>query len=358
MIDVRIRQHFPARPDSAPFTLDMKFEAGGGVTVLFGPSGAGKTLTLDCIAGFVRPREGRIAIGETVLFDGATGVNLPARDRHCGYVFQNYALFPHRTLRENLDFAAERLPKLERYRRVSEMIERFRLGEIAGRRPHELSGGQKQRCSIARALLAAPRVLLLDEPARGLDQSLRADLYAVLRQVRAEFATPVLLVTHDLDECFELGDQMLVVHQGSVVQSGAPRQVLDQPASEDIARLLGRYNLLPVEIRALDPGRNTSTLRLGETDLHGPYFPGHFKGDRVILYVRPELLTARPRDGRLGANQCPATLERISERPESVRLDFAGGIGVVMPRLDFERYKSSNSKEWVVEFPGVLLRVL
>jgi molybdate transport system ATP-binding protein len=358
MIEVRIRQHFPARPDSAPFTLDVAFEAAGGVTVLFGPSGAGKTLTLDCIAGFVRPREGRISIAGTVLFDAATGVCLPPRDRHCGYVFQNYALFPHRTLRENLDFAAQRLPRLERHRRISEMISRFRLDEIAGRRPHELSGGQKQRCSIARALLAAPKLLLLDEPARGLDQPLRAELYSVLRQVRAEFATPVLLVTHDLDECFELGDHMLVVHEGRIVQSGAPRHVLDQPASQDVARLLGRYNLLPAEIRTLDPGRNASTLRLGETDLHGPYFPGRFKGDRVTLFIRPELLTARPRDGRLAGNQIAATLDRVSERPESVRLDFAEGIAVVMPRLDFEKYKISKGKEWAVEFPPAHLRVL
>ncbi|MEZ5404068.1 MAG: ATP-binding cassette domain-containing protein [Bryobacteraceae bacterium] len=358
MIEARIRQHFPARPGSAAFTLDVTFEAGGGVTVLFGRSGAGKTLTLDSIAGFVRPREGRIAVGGAVLYDAATGVNLPPRDRHCGYVFQNYALFPHRTLRENLDFAAERLPKLERYRRVSEMLERFRLGDLAGRRPHELSGGQKQRCSIARALLAAPKVLLLDEPARGLDPELRAELYAVLRQVRAEFAMPVLLVTHDLDECFELGDQMLVLHEGRLVQSGAPRHVLEQPAGADVARLLGRYNLLAAEVRSLDPGRNTSVVRYGDTDLAGPYFPGRFKGDRVTLYVRPELLTARPRDGRLGANQVAMTLESATERPESVRLDFDGGVSVVMPRLDFERYKAHSSKEWAVEFPSAWLRVL
>src|SRR5262249_34567633 len=160
------------------------FQAGAGVTVLFGPSGAGKTLTLDSIAGFIPPDEGRILLDDEILFDGAARVHLSPQDRNCGYVFQNYALFPHMTLRENLAFAAERKPRLERHRRVNEMIDRFHLQDTAGRRPHEVSGGQKQRCSIARALIAEPKLLLLDEPAQGLDAQLRSELYEILRQVR------------------------------------------------------------------------------------------------------------------------------------------------------------------------------
>ena len=164
MIQARIRKQYAAGPDSAGFSLDLEFRAAAGVTVLFGSSGAGKTLTLDSIAGFVRPDEGRILLDDQILFDGAAGVHLPPRARHCGYVFQNYALFPHMTLRQNLEFAAERSPRLGRHRKVTEMLEKFHLTEVAGRRPYQLSGGQKQRCSIARALIGAPRVLLLDEP--------------------------------------------------------------------------------------------------------------------------------------------------------------------------------------------------
>src|SRR5204863_3210309 len=195
-----------------------------------------KTLTLDLIAGFVRPDDGRILLDDDILFDGDASVNLAPQARNCGYVFQNYALFPHMTVRENLAFAAERRPRLERHRRVNEMIEKFHLTEIAGRRPRELSGGEQQRCSIARALIGEPKLLLLDEPARGLDASLRATLYSTLRQVRADFSTPILLVTHDLEECFELGDEMLVLHQGRIVQSGAPKDVLAQPANVEVAR--------------------------------------------------------------------------------------------------------------------------
>src|ERR1051325_3223748 len=134
MITARLRKTFPARPDSASFSLDLEFQAAAGVTVLFGPSGAGKTLTLDSIAGFVRPDEGRILLDDEILFDGATRVHLAPQQRNCGYVFQNYALFPHMTLRENPACAADRGPRLERHRRVNDMIERFRLTDSAGRK--------------------------------------------------------------------------------------------------------------------------------------------------------------------------------------------------------------------------------
>src|SRR5450759_2258917 len=230
MLDARIRKTFRSGADSRGFTLDLELKASAGITVLFGPSGSGKTLTLDCIAGFVRPDEGRILLDDRILFDGASRVHLPPQARRTGYVFQNYALFPHMSLRRNLEFAVERLPRLERHRKVAEMLEQFRIGEVAGRRPHELSGGQKQRCSIARALIGGPRLLLLDEPARGLDAPLRNELYAVLHEVRRDFRIPILLVTHNLDECFELGEEMLVLRDGALVQSGSPRKVLDQPA--------------------------------------------------------------------------------------------------------------------------------
>src|SRR5271166_6641101 len=135
MMSARIRKKFPPRTDSSGFSLELEFIAAGGVTVLFGPSGSGKTLILDSIAGFVRPDEGRILLDDAILFDGAAGVHLPPQARNCGYVFQNYALFPHMTLRENLEFAAERRPRLGRHRKVTEMLEKFQLTDVAGRHP-------------------------------------------------------------------------------------------------------------------------------------------------------------------------------------------------------------------------------
>jgi len=258
MIQARIHKRFAAAGDSAGFALDVEFQAAAGITVLFGPGGAGKTLVLDSIAGFLTPQEGRILLDDQILFDAAARVNLPPQQRRCGYLFESCALFPHMSLRRNLEFAAAcptrgRRPRMERHRRVKEMIARFRLAEASGLRPHEASGGERLRCSVARALVGEPRLLLLDAPARGSDAPLRAEWYAVLRQVREEFRVPLLLATHDLEECLELGEEMLVVREGRLVQSGAPGKILDQPANLEVARLLGLYNLLEVQITALDP---------------------------------------------------------------------------------------------------------
>lgn len=356
MLRARLRKQFPASPGSAAFSLELDLNAEPGVTVLFGPSGAGKTLTLDSIAGFARPDAGRILLDDQILFDGAARVSLPPRQRHCGYVFQNYALFPNMTLRQNLEFALHGRPRLERHRRVNQMLERFHLDDIQARRPHELSGGQKQRCSIARALIGAPRILLLDEPARGLDAPLRAELYSIIRQVRDEYRIPILLVTHDLDECIELGDEMVVVRDGHAVQTGMPNEVFDRPANIEVAQLLGLHNLLSVEILALDPGRKISRLRYMDCELAGPYFPGHLIGDRVWLCVRPRQLTAAPRAGRPGPNQVPVTLERAVERVHGLRLEFAGDLAVEDSNVAAD--EARRVKDWVLEIPPAAMRLL
>ena len=356
MIVARIRKTYAGGRESAPFSLDVEFTTSAGITVLFGPSGAGKTLTLDSIAGFVRPDEGRILLNDVLLFDAQSGVDLKPQRRNCGYVFQNYALFPHMTLRENLAFAAERLPRLERHRRLAEILDKFRLADVAGRRPHEVSGGQKQRCSIARALIASPRVLLLDEPARGLDAPLRAELYDIVRQVHSDFHVPVLLVTHSLEECFALGHSMMILCDGRIVQTGAPAEVCNRPANLQIAQLLGMFNLLPVEVRALDPSRNTSVLRFADFDIAGPYVPGHLKGDRVHVAVAPRQLRAVPRTGKPAANQLALPLMRTVERPEAVRLEFDREVAVEMPRAEFDLNR--QVRDWLVEFPPDAVRVL
>ncbi len=356
MIQASIRKRFASGDDSRAFQLDVKLETAAGVTVLFGPSGAGKTLTLDAIAGFVRPDAGYIRLDETTLYDSSRKVHLRPQDRRCGYVFQNYALFPHMTLRDNLEFAVPDRPRLERHRMVTRILEQFRLTDAARRRPHEVAGGQQQRCSIARALIGGPRLLLLDEPARGLDAPLRADLYDVLRQVRKEFFTPILLVTHDLEECFELGEQMLVLDDGRVVQQGTPREILDRPANLEVARLLGEYNLIEAEVVAQDASTESSVLRFGSHKVSGPFFAGRSRGDRVWLYMRPGQLLAKPRGKRPKPNQILPVLTSVSERPGLARLHFDSGLLVDLPRAEFESIR--DNKNWVVEFPPESLRIL
>lgn len=232
MSAVQLRKRFTGQRQSSGFLLDVEFDVQPGTTVLFGPSGSGKTLTLDCIAGLSKPDAGRIELNGAVLFDSAARLWTPPQQRRCGYVFQNYALFPHMTIWDNLTFTGQAA-------KAPEMIRRFRLDGLERRYPHQLSGGQQQRCTIARALLTEPQLLLLDEPARGLDAPLRIELYGTIRQVQREFGTPVLLVTHDVEECREIGDMMHVYEHGHIVQSGPPADVLAHPATAGLARLFG-----------------------------------------------------------------------------------------------------------------------
>jgi molybdate transport system ATP-binding protein len=353
MIEARIRKTRLPGP-----ALDVDFRAGGGVTVLFGSSGAGKTLVLDAIAGLIQPDDGRILADGQILYDREAKIGLPPGTRRCGYVFPDHALIPHMTLRQNLLFAAScgRLARLERHRGVNAAIERFRLAAAAGRIPAAVSESERLRCAVARAVIAQPRVLLVDEPACAAGTMLRSELHELLREVRAESGIQVLFATRDLDECFGLGEELVVMHAGRIVQSGSPRQVFEQPANVDVARLFGCFNLLPVSIEALDPAKKTSRLKLGDAVLTGPYFPGRLRGDQVTLCARDGELRVAPASGKPGPNQVAASLLRATESRASVRLHFTGGIVVDLPRAEYEEKK--HARDWVVEFPQESLRVL
>jgi molybdate transport system ATP-binding protein len=344
MIKVSIVKRYPG------FRLDVAFEAAPGVTVLYGPSGAGKSLTLDSIAGFVLPDSGRILLDDRILFDGAANVNLPPQKRACGYVFQSYALFPHMTLRDNLAFAGDGIPRLERHRRIAEQLDRFKLTEVAAKYPHELSGGQKQRGSIARALIADPRILLLDEPARGLDLALRADLHDLIRELRASLKVPIILVTHDPEECFALADRILIYEAGKIIHTGSPTDLLANPGSVPVARLLGGFNIYEAEVIALDPARQTSRVRILGQEMDGPHLKGCFRGDRIALCIRPEELrvVALPGDNRVRAD-----LRRTVDRAQWIRADFGNELVVDVPREAWNGLKESAM--WV-EIPSGSLR--
>lgn len=356
MINVRVRKHFPPGRAVSAFALECEFIAPAGITALWGPAGSGKTLILEAIAGFLRPDAGRILLDDALLFDAATGVHLEPRQRRCGYVPPGFALFPHLTLRRNLEFGASRLPRLERRRRVNEAFEHFELADVASRKPRELNRVQRFRGAVARALLSEPQALLMDEPCLGASAPERLDCRDTLRRVRGEHEIPILFASTDLDECLEVAERMIVLREGRVAQAGLTRQVVEQPATAEVARMLGLYTLLPAEIMALDPSRNSSRILVQGVELSGPYFPGHFLRDRVWLCVRPDQLLARPRDGKPGPNQIPAQLLRVTEKVRSVRLAFSGDLEVEAPRTDFEPQK--HNKDWVVEFPPDALRVL
>ena len=202
------------------FVLAARFTAEVERLALFGPSGSGKSLTLACIAGLVRPDRGRIAIDGEVWFDAARGVDVPARERRVGFVFQDYALFPHRTVEENVAAADDRgYPRRRSAARRSEieaLLATFGLADLRASYPEQLSGGQRQRVALARALLAKPRLLLLDEPFAALDTTLRERLRGELVAVQRRFGVPMLFITHDPDDLAECAQQVVEIADGQV----------------------------------------------------------------------------------------------------------------------------------------------
>jgi molybdate transport system ATP-binding protein len=200
------------------------------VTVLLGPSGSGKTTVLRALAGLERPDSGSITFRGQSWFAAAEGAFLSPQQRDVGFHFQEYALFPHLTVAQNIGYGLTHLSRSESTKVVAQLLEHFQLVELAARYPHQTSGGQQQRIALARALARRPRLLLLDEPLSALDSELRDELRARLREWLAGFAIPVILVTHDRAEAAVLGDQIVVMEGGKVLPTRSPQDVLDSPS--------------------------------------------------------------------------------------------------------------------------------
>lgn len=224
--------------DFPGFSLDVSWDAGDGVTVLFAPSGAGKTLTLSMIAGLVVPDRGVVRLGDDVLSDTTGGTWVPPQRRGIGYVSQTSELFPHMSVAGNVEYGLPGMPKAARRRRAAHMLAALGIEALADRRPAEISGGQSQRVALARALARTPRLLLLDEPFSALDLPVRLEMRTLLRTVRRDFGVPIVLVTHDLNEALELADTLVVYSGGGAVHYGRPRDLLQDPGTPEIRRLL------------------------------------------------------------------------------------------------------------------------
>jgi ABC-type sulfate/molybdate transport systems ATPase subunit len=308
------------------FRLAVEFTADGMPLGLLGPSGSGKTMTLRAIAGLEPPDRGRIVLHERVLFDSEKRINVPARERRIGLLFQSYALFPHLTVAENIAFGLRRLAGPERDRRVERQLAAAHLDGLASRFPATLSGGEQQRVALARALAVEPEALLLDEPFSALDTHLRSALERQLRDTLDSYRGSTLFVSHNLEEAYRVCGELVVLARGGVAARGPKEEIFRHPPTLEVARLTGCKNFSRARrtadglVEALDWGCALRvTQQFSKT-------PGHvaIRAHHVRVHPPPGL-TAAPSGAGIRENSFPCRLAAITETPFRVTLDLQMG---------------------------------
>lgn len=282
---------------AGPVPLSVSIScAPGELLALVGPSGAGKTTLLRMIAGLGKPRQGRIAIGDDVWFDSARGVFRRPQERRVGFVFQDYALFPHLSAEANVALALGHISRRHRPARARALLDQVNLQGLEARRPFELSGGQRQRVAVARALAREPRVLLLDEPFAAVDQVTRRKLQDELLRLRTDLNLPIVLVTHDLGEARQLANRMCVIHRGRTLQAGPPEDLLTQPRSPLVARLVDLANVYDATVAGHDRAAGHTLLDWHGYRLETPCRPDVAPGEAVTWVVPPAFIVLHRRE--------------------------------------------------------------
>lgn len=355
MLTLTIRKTFDA------FTLDLELTAPSEkIIVLFGASGAGKSLTLAALAGFLDPDAGRIALGERVLFDAEEGLNLSPQARKIGMVRQDLALFPHMSAADNIMYGMKGT-RAEKTKRARELLELVHLGNFGARKPSELSGGQQQRVALARALAIDPTLLLLDEPFSALDLGTRVELRRELKELQQRLKTSMLFVTHDLGEAALLADVMAVIENGRVLQFDTPHEILRTPLNSRVAKIVGVKNILPATIV------DTKCVRIGEREFETDT-TGFSNGARVLACIRSErvLLVHRDAPTRVHPNTVEGELLDQESDGNDVMLKFrADGtrlqpeqyfdLHIDMPVYVYERLQLARERHWLIKLkPNVL----
>ena len=299
-----------AKQQLGTFRLDIHLRAPSrGVVALFGRSGSGKTSLVNMLAGLTRPAQGRIAIDDTILFDSANGTSVPPERRRLGYVFQEDRLFPHLSVRSNLLYGHRRAPARERTTTLPEIIELLGIGHLLDRRPARLSGGEKQRVAIGRALLAHPRLLLMDEPLASLDAARKEEILPFIERLRDRLQLPIVYVTHDLGEIVRLADTVVLMSEGRVAALGTVDEILGRA---DLRSLTGRHEagaLLRASVESHDE-------RFGLT--HLAFEGGRLRTSRLDLSVgTPVRVNIRARDVSI-ALSAPADISILNVLPARI----------------------------------------
>lgn len=352
---------FSANASLGPFAYDASFDAHDEVVVLFGHSGAGKSVTLQLVSGLMRPQRGRIVIGDKTVFDSDRGINLPPQNRQLGYVVQELALFPHMSARENIGFALPHTAATTA--RVLGLMELLEIRELAERRPNTLSGGQRQRVALARALARESTLLLLDEPFSALDESLRITLRRELLQLRRSLGLTIVFVTHDLREAHLMADRIAVFDGGRLLQFAARETVFRRPNSSRVAHLTGIANVRRGVVRSVSAEEllvevNGLRLRCGSYAEGSRASPGDF----VDVAIRSERVVIRR--GGIGAENTfsAAIAEEFAYGTSHTLLLQPTGAG---PTLEaelaarpYEVLVIPSRREWTVELPAKDLHVM
>lgn len=342
---VNLKKHLPG------FTLEAQLEANGQPLGLLGTSGSGKSMTLRCIAGLDSPNQGRIVLNGRVLFDSQRGINIPSRQRRIGFVFQNYALFPHLTIAQNISFGLQDLPKLERRQRISKYMEMMQLQGLENRYPEQISGGQQQRVALARALAIHPEALLLDEPLSALDTYLRSRIERLLSETLSTYEGVTLFVTHKLEEAYRSCQNLLILSQGKVIANDTKETIFERPPSFEVAQVTECKNfstarmIEPQTIEAQDWGCALQVVEPIPNKLtyvgiraHHFTFPHHPDGEntfpcwlvmtsetqhRTTLYIRLHQPPAHAQDYHLQVEVYKEKWANLKDRPFPwyIRLD-------------------------------------
>ena len=336
MIDVSISRKLTSS-NSNEFQLSADFKCGDGLIVMFGPSGAGKTLTLDCIAGLETPDKGHISVDGTTYFDSEQNINISTRKRKVGYLFQDYALFPHLTVYENIVFGLRSKDDREK---VGEMLDLFEIRGLEERYPAQLSGGQMQRVALARALITRPQILLLDEPFSSLDFIVRSRLRRDLKKMRELIKIPVILVTHNPVEAYAMADSIVVFRHGGVGQIGTPEEVFTKPNSREVAQLVGMSNIFKGKITAV---KGDEVVIQSHQEIIAPKTEGLKIDDEITWCIRPDqvmvLRENKPIRGAVAENLIKGRITEIVPKGASYLLFMDGNIPleIEIPSHAFEK---------------------
>ena len=289
------------------FQMDVAFEHDGGSLGILGGSGMGKSMTLKMIAGLVKPDSGKVIVDGRTVYDSTAKIDMPARERHIGYLFQQYALFPTMTVAENIGIAMKKSGD-EKKKEIDRLLEQFALQNLGGRMPNELSGGQQQRVALARILASEPQMLLLDEPFSALDSFLKEQLLEDMIRQLSDYAGDVIIVSHSRDEIYQFCDRLLILDQGRVIVTGDTKDIFDQPGYREAARLTGCKNITEarkITENSIEVPQWHCTLEMDtpvSDDIHAVGIRAH--------YI--EVLAEKPENTK---NLIEVTVENVSELP-------------------------------------------